>query len=130
MFYAGQLLDNDDYDAKMYIPSSWTPANWQLPIPITRRFQNFSSHTNSLFKKRYLPSNLLQHQRNALRYLQKQNNFVIVQCDKNLGPAILEQNIYIRRALQDHLSDHKTYRQINTRLAFSYMQRIPKMIEA
>ena len=129
VFYAGKKLDKADYDPKMYCRSPWTPNDWQIPIPIRRRFNNFVLHTESLFKKRFSPSNLLPHQRNALRYLQHQNQFVIAQCDKNLGPAIIEHEVYICRALADHLLDRTTYRQLTPSQAKSYANRIPKMIE-
>ena len=128
VFYAGKDLNQNDYDPKMYVKSSWTPAHWQIPVSITRRYNDFALHANALFKKRFNPSNLLPHQRNALKFLQQQNEFVIAQCDKNLGPAILEYNIYIRRALQDHLLDSSTYSQLTPSQAASYSHRIPAMI--
>jgi hypothetical protein len=35
---------------------------------------------------------------------------MIVQCDKNLGPAVIERDTYIRTAFRDHLSDTKVYK--------------------
>jgi hypothetical protein len=37
---------------------------------------------------------------------------VVIQADKNLGPCILEREIYIKRALTEHLLDKNTYKQL------------------
>ena len=51
-------------------------------------------------------------QRRALAYLQKQDNIIIAQCDKNMGPATIERERYIRMVL-DHLSQDKYYMKLN-----------------
>jgi hypothetical protein len=40
-------------------------------------------------------------------------DFVILKTEKNLGLAILERDMYVQRALQDHLSSN-TYQQLTT----------------
>ena len=42
--------------------------------------------------------------------LQKQWTFLIVPCNKNLGPAIIERHDYLKIAMQDHLNDTTTYK--------------------
>ena len=42
--------------------------------------------------------------------LQQQQTFLIVPCDKNLGPAIIECHDYLEIAMQDHLNDTTTYK--------------------
>ena len=39
-------------------------------------------------------------------------DFIILNTDKNLGPAILEKDVYKERCLKDHLLDTKTYKQL------------------
>ena len=34
----------------------------------------------------------------------------MIEADKNLGPCILEREDYIRRCIEEHLSDAKTYK--------------------
>jgi hypothetical protein len=41
------------------------------------------------------------------------DDFMIMQTDKNLGPAIIERTTYIKRAIDDHLSDESTYRHLS-----------------
>ena len=42
--------------------------------------------------------------------LQQQQTFLIVPCDKNLGPAIIEHHDYLKIAMRDHLNDTTTYK--------------------
>ena len=129
IFYAGKEFSGEDtYDPKMYVNSNWTPYDWQLPTPAVRRYNNFRSHVVGLFQKRRVPSNLLSHQLRALQHLQNQDEFLIVQCDKNLGPAIIEHTTYIRRALTDHLQHVNTYRQLTNNVARQYATRINDLI--
>ena len=75
----------------MYVHSTWTPPHWTIPpIALEERLSRFSSALNQLFKTRNGKTNLLPHQHQALRTLQQQQTFLIVPCDKNLGPAIIE----------------------------------------
>ena len=67
----------------------------------------------TLFKTRKGKTNLLPHQQHALSTLQKQDTFLIVHCDKNLGPAIIEPHDYLKIAMRDHLNDTTTYKLLN-----------------
>ena len=67
----------------------------------------------TLFKTRKGKTNLLPHQQRALDTLQQQNIFLIVPCDKNLGPAIIERHDYLKIAMRDHLLDTTTYKLLN-----------------
>ena len=67
----------------------------------------------TLFKTRKGKTNLLPHQQRALSTLQQQDTFLIVPCDKNLGPAIIERHDYLKIAMRDHLTDTTTYKLLN-----------------
>ena len=64
----------------------------------------------TLFKTGKGKTNLFPHQRHALSTLQQQDTFLIVPCDKNLGPAIIERHDYLKIAMRDHLNDTTTYK--------------------
>lgn len=127
-YFASKPLNKSDYDAKLHTPSNWIPQTWMIPHAIHRRFRNFASSLQSKFHKRHCPSNLLWYQRHALASLQSNPDHMIVHCDKNLGPAIIERNIYIKRALDDHLVDETTYRQLTENQATHRMERVKKSI--
>ena len=67
----------------------------------------------TLFKTRKGKTNLLPHQHRALSTLQQQDTFLIVPCDKNSGPAIIERHVYFKIAMRDHLNDTTTYKLLN-----------------
>jgi hypothetical protein len=113
-YFAGQVRNDSMFDIKLHVASSWIPRDWMIPHPIHRRLRNFTLATNSLFQKKKCRSNLLWHQHLALANLQKDHRFLIVHCDKNLGPAIIEKEVYIQRALTDHLLDPMAYQHLST----------------
>ena len=101
--------DREPYDPKIYIPSGWTPNPWDVPRAIHRRLRRFRAAIEPLFAKRRGRPNLLPHQRRALVALMRQQALLVVQCDKNLGPAIIEVRTYVERVLNEHLLDAEIY---------------------
>ena len=122
--------DEEDYNKRMYIRTGWTPPEHLFPFPkeLPLRLRSFTTAVKSLVRRRKCPSNLLPHQRNALDYLQSQKELLVVQCDKNLGPAIIERHEYIKLVFKDHLSDTNTYRQLSEPEAQLHAQRISVFI--
>ena len=84
-------------------PSSWTNA-----LKISRpNWINYSKYE--------LESQTYSHIRHALyKKLQQHQDFLICPSDKNLGPAIIEHDNYIKIAMRDHLLDGRTYRPLST----------------
>ena len=52
-------------------------------------------------------------QRQILNDLRDSTELLIVMTDKNLGPAVIERDVYTRRVFQDHLLQAETYRRID-----------------
>ena len=113
--FAGTNTTQDDtYDPNIYVKSNWTPPHWTMPpVVMTKRLENFSNTLGKLFKKRMGITNLLPYQTRALQLLQQQQDFLVCPCDKNLGPAIIERDDYIKIAVKDHLLDGRTYRHLS-----------------
>lgn len=110
MYHAANTIPNNDkFDLQMYIKSTWTPPPWTEIKELTSRLDAFQKRCSRLFKKKRGKSNLLPHHRAALQYLQHHPDLMIVQCDKNLGPAVIERDTYIQLAYTDHLNDASTY---------------------
>lgn len=114
--------DNDDdppddtYNPKMYVPSNWSPPYWTFPKRIVdERLNAFADQMKKIFKLRRGRTNLLPHQHRALQSLQQQRDFLIVPCDKNLGPAIIQTEDYLKIAFRDHLNDRTTYKCLSKR---------------
>eukprot|EP00957_Ditylum_brightwellii_P107988 8237779-Ditylum_brightwellii.AAC.1 len=98
----------------MHLHSKWVPKHWDIPDQNHERLDNFECKIEKLFKKQQGRPNLLLYHHFTLRYHPRNNTFLVVQCDKNLGPAIVKCKTYINWALQDHLSDTSTYKQLST----------------
>jgi hypothetical protein len=86
------------------------PPQHLINQSLKRRVGNFQKRLKDEFRKRKVRSNLHPHQREILSTLRKDNDFVVFHADKNLGPCIIERDQYIKRCLQDHLTDTTTYR--------------------
>ena len=54
----------------------------------------------------------------------------MVQCDKNLGPALIEREKYIKLVIRDHLSDANTYEQLTKDQAVSAIGLVRQKIES
>jgi hypothetical protein len=102
-----------DYNPKMYIKSEWTARSLQIPYEIQTRLNEFNQALKKLVKPQKTTVNLLRHQKRALTQLWNQTYFLIVQCDKNLGPAVIERLEYIMMDFRDHLNCRRTYKRLN-----------------
>ena len=58
-------------------------------------------------------SNLMPQQYCLIWILQMDRQYKVCLTDKNLGPAILECDTYIKRPLQDHLAQANTYQPLS-----------------
>ena len=117
------------YDPKIYIYSTWTPPHRTIPpIALEERLSRFSTALNKLFKTRKVKTNLLPNQHRALRTLQQQQTFLIVPCDKNLRPTIIECHDYLKIAMMDHLSDTRNYKSLTTSEIDRYSLEIRKQV--
>ena len=81
-----------------------------------------TSKINSLRKA----TNLSRHQKTLLTKLRQSDNFIILMTDKNLSPAIMEREEYIRHILDEHLQDGKgTYIPLTKEQAKIYLLTLP-----
>ena len=77
-----------------------------IPGGTTYRGHKYFNKLNNLFEKKRGRNNLLPLQRQALSFLRKQERIIVVQCGKNMGPAIIERERYIKIVL-DHLNQRQ-----------------------
>ena len=113
-FTGTNTTPDDTYDPKIYVRSNWTPPHWTLPpVVMKERLEKFSTTLSKLFKKRMGKTNLLSYQTHVLQLIQQQQDFLVCPCDKNLGPAIIERDDYIKIAMKDHLLDRRTYQRLS-----------------
>jgi hypothetical protein len=120
MFFAGSANDWDPN--QLFIKSDWAPDPDDIPIEFRSRVLHFLKCVKSAYHFKRGPSNLLPYQQYLLYTLRHSQDFIVLPTDKNLGPALLERETYIRRAYNDHLFDDSTYKQFtktNVELAIS-----------
>ena len=60
--------------------------------------------------------------------LQQQQTFLIVPCNKNLGPTIIKCHDYLKIAMRDHLNDTTTYKSLMSSETNRYALEIRKQI--
>ena len=116
-FFLSQQPTSSTYNPRMYIPSTWVPPHQFFPRILQHRIHNFSIALRQEFYPRQITPNLSRHHRFALDTLRQQQTFLVVNCDKNLGPAIIERDRYIRLAFRDHLLDTSTYSNLEPSVA-------------
>jgi hypothetical protein len=83
-----------------------------IPNSLKDRMQNFFTHMKQSFYNRSVNPNLLMIQRQILNDLRNSKELIIVMTDKNLGPAVIKRDVYIKRVSNDHLLNSDTYRRI------------------
>lgn len=129
--YFADGADEDDYDPKtLFIRSGWQPPTSAIPIDFRARVSHFLRQLKpQLSHNRRTSANLSPTQRAILRSLRTSNTHLVLPTDKNLGLAILEREMYIKRCYQDHLLDTDTYKQLTPDEATASLGQLKQNIE-
>ena len=125
-FWAGSppLLATD-----LFIRSDWEPNPDEIPAEFRARLSAFTRAMKLMFRRRRSRRNLLPSQLTAMASLRRDDNLIVFKTDKNLGPAILERPNYIKVALQEHLQDTYTYRQLSFQQATGRLRAVNNLIK-
>jgi hypothetical protein len=114
-FVASQGLNDGGFNPKLYVKNSeWDPPN--APDIVEEAIDVFETRTSELFhhsRNLHHEPNLTSSELRALRAVKKENRFVVTATDKNLGPAVMESQLYIRRSLDDHLLNPRNYQELS-----------------
>ena len=115
------LAKDSDYIKQIYVRN----RNWN-PDPAPLHIENKITTFEKILKERQNEQicklqnrnlrNLTHTQSSALRQLKKDENLTIKPTDKNLGPAIMETETYVKQILQEHLLT-KDYRRLSETMA-------------
>ena len=123
--------DNDDKPVpKLYFKSNWKPPDSEFHPEFIERLTKFvrAIHLTTA-RQRRSKSNLLPWQRIAFAFLRNNKHLHVFKTDKNLGPAIIEMETYVRRALDEHLLDSATYGKLHEVAAEFWMDELPEEIK-
>ena len=112
--FAGEENDDKDFNARLYIKSEWDPddACYDVENRINKFEQVLTDSRNDILANTRPSTNLSLRKLRLLKILTKHPDFVIVNSDKNLGPAIIEREEYVKYILKEHLCNGITYEQL------------------
>jgi hypothetical protein len=105
------------------------PPYWRQSKEIERRFNYFRLCYKRIMVCRHCRTNLLPFHRSALQTLQASTETIVVQCDKNLGPACIDIPSNITLAFRDHLNDEASYGYLTPNEAQSHGDLIRKPLK-
>jgi hypothetical protein len=126
VYFAGQ---DDLTPTTLFVPSEWAPDRSEIPPDFAVRVDMFTRHTKTLYQPRISHQNLLPSQLYTLKKLRARDDLIVMKTDKNLGPAIVEREIYIQRALTEHLTDINNYRRLTDDEATKEIDIIRKLLQ-
>lgn len=108
--------DDDDYNPRLYKPlKDWNPDPMDRDHEYAfdrfeRSITTLRTHVkNNSFRK----FNLRPIQRKAYKILANNKNIICYGSDKNLGPAVIDRDTYIKLVLKEHLLKKETYKQLS-----------------
>ena len=58
---------------------------------------------------------------NLIQFFRKNDNYIVVHADKNLGPCIIDRDYYIHKGCLEHLGNENNYKQLTKRGANNIM---------
>jgi hypothetical protein len=105
------LLKNNPSPSGSYIPQIYVKLKDWNPPPASTEIENritlFEKHLKKTIETHthhnIRTSNLTITQHQTMKALRENKDFIIMPTDKNLGPAIMNRDEYIKQCLTDHL---------------------------
>ena len=127
-YYKFILAGVNNQIPSLYIRSNRPADRSEISTEFAVRLTAFEHCIEKVFTKRRSSTNLFKTQHAALKFLFNNPDIIVIKTDKNLGPAVLERSVYIKRAFDDHLSDSSTYRQLDKTTANGRIKSIERII--
>ena len=116
-FFAGG--EEEENPTNPFNPSLYIKSDWEPPVAcseIEARINTFqkvlTSTRNAILQNTHPSTNLTPSQLYLLDWLKDHPKYIILDTDKNLGPAIMEREKYIEAMLEQHLLKGDNYKQL------------------
>ena len=95
--------DEETYNPKLYIPSGkiFQHAGEKIEDAIDA-FETNVRRAQAKFNQKHV-KNISTRKCQLVISFRQHERYIMIEADKNLGPCILEQDTYIKRALEEHL---------------------------
>ncbi|KAL7544934.1 hypothetical protein ACHAWF_008298 [Thalassiosira exigua] len=109
---------------KGYIPGLYFKSDWDAPetIPSIENTLNEFKRRLRYHQARYdrpILSNLTWRQWRTAKYLRNNNNFIVVEGDKNVGCCVQDSPIHNTKGVSEHLGDKTVYCPLTKAQAFN-----------
>ena len=125
------LLGKNDTNTEPYNPQIYIKLKGWNPPPATsdieKRITAFEHYIKKAITENKLQkhnfSNLTHPQKQALQFLIQHKEFIILPTDKNLGPAIMKRDEYIKQCFSEHLLT-SNYKQLCKQTAYAKLESV------
>ena len=124
-----QQIQEEYVEPMFRIPSGWNPDPGQDPAveQALSKFKNAVIQKRSRYMKPTV-SNLRPSQLKTIKTLKNHDDIIIIAADKNLGACAMPRDEYIRRAIDEHLSNRNVYKLLDEDTAKNYASVISAQI--
>ena len=122
--YALRDVEKDDtnYIPQLYIKSDYRfqPASTELESALTKFKKAVLNTQQQLRNRRFKPHRNITHSNwNLIQQLRKNDTYIVVHGDKNLGPCIIDRKHYIWKGCMEHLGNTTNYMELSQEGAFN-----------
>ena len=116
--------DDNNYIPELYIKSGW-PFD-EVDDEIEDALSKFRAEVEKRQRRyrRRRSTNLTPLQWHLMRELKKNDYYIVIEADKNLGACILRLSIYTERGIKEHLGDTSVYKRLSAQEAHGKMQAL------
>ena len=113
------VLEEDEYIPKLYIKSGFKfdPATDEIENALIKFERAILEEQKQCQRRRKLVRNITVGQWDLIQFLRRNDLYIVVEGDKNLGPYNLDRIAYIKRGCLEHLGNSTNYKQLNERWA-------------
>lgn len=125
-FYGKPPQEDRNFIPQLYFKNdAWDPDLCENK-EVERAMKRFltSIHRERRRYSKPILSNIFPHHWRLIRHLKNHDQYIVVEADKNLGGCILNRDVYISRAIQDHLGDSNVYRRISQEEAYDHQKSL------
>ena len=114
----------------MHFPSDWEPKEWDIPNDALNRLAQFNAGVHRQLKiRRPNTPNLLPYQLLTIAEMNNHNDILVVNCDKKVGPAVIDTSTYVSRAFSDHLDTSSVYKELTEDAAHTHMTNVYQLVQ-
>ena len=125
--FAGSALDcntpKNFFVKPDFIPE---PATEHVEDRMSKFYGSILAEHKFLHNNTHKSSKLTLTQKSHLNLLRSNEDFIILNSDKNLGSAIMERETYIKSVLEEHLLDENTYENLMEQKALEMIRNFEK----